>query len=207
MNSFSQKGYKVTYTREEEYVWPFTVNQEEHKENSVLWYNLIFNDSISFSFISKTRNQNWKKYCKPGASKVLHHSTFFKRFSNELFDGVAYPDPQHPFFIHNTPSAGPVHIDSTIKRYKEWRCREGYTILNTGDTLFALLAIDYPYPYPYGPLNYIHFPFLPVEIYYPRIDLHLQAKKIEEGDFAIFIPSGIAVITRNEFNKIKKVQD
>ena len=194
----SQKKYFVSYTSEREYVWPFTINHQEKKERYVYFYNLIFNDSISYSFVSKSKNEKWKKYCKANASKVKHHSRFFKRFTNESFDGVAFPDPRNPFFIYDTLSVKPVYIDSTIKKFKEWRCREAYVVLSPGDTLFALLAIDYPYPY--GPLNYIHFPYLPLEIYHPKYDIQLLAKKIEEGEYEIFLPSGILVITKKSGN-------
>jgi len=197
--AYAQNAFFIRYTRPGEFVLPITINGMEQRIKHKGFYNIAFNDSVCFTFYTETKNEQWKKYCKQGASKVKPHSSFYKRSSNEIFNGVSYPDTREPFFILDSLPGKEIYIDSTIKKLKDWRCKEAYAVVNPGDTIFAFLAIDYPYPY--GPMNCACFPYLVLELFRPKYDYELLIDKFEEGDFEICIPSGIPVITRQEWKK------
>lgn len=82
----------------------------------------------------------------------------------------------------------------------DWRCKEAYTVSNTGDTLFTLLAIDYPYPY--APFTQEQFPYLPLELYSERSGIHLVVKRLEQVSCNLQIPTGIPLISRKAWDAL-----
>jgi hypothetical protein len=200
----SQNGFDFIYERPNELYAPFTVNgQQISKNTSSHLCHLVFNDSLSFTFFTP----NSKKYLlgkKPDFSKLIQHSNFFKRNSGEHFFGVAFPNRNKPYFVRDSFSQKTVYVDSVIKKYKNWRCREAYVVLNPGDTLFALLAIDYPYPY--SPFRYPYFNAIPLELYHPKYDFYLRIKKIEQIDYDLLQLLDIPVISFLEHQKLRGMQ-
>jgi hypothetical protein len=174
-------------------------------------YHLAVNDSFSFFYTTqKTRKQNqlWKAPTRPDIIKELHHSRFTKRYSREVFHGVAFPDRRRPYLVRDTIVPAHVVIDSTPKKFRDWRCRDAYAVISPGDTVFALLAIDYKLPF--GPLDYSYFPWLPVEIYHPKYRFELIANKIEAGPYELVFPVQLPIVQRGETlqkrrKRIKKI--
>ena len=199
VNAFSQKGYKVIYENKHEYVSAISINGHRETIKDDKLYQLVFNDSFAYNYITGYNKKLMREVILPGNNKYFHHSNFFVRASKKLFKGNAFPDKKNPSFILDKVASKPVQIDSVITNYKTWRCREAYTVLNPGDTVFALLAIDYPFPY--GPAGFFYFPFLPLEIYYPKTNFHFVIKEMSEGIYNLVFPADIPVFSRMEWNK------
>jgi hypothetical protein len=174
-------------------------------------YHLVVNDSFSFFYTTQKtgrQNQLWKAPAKPDIIKELHHSRFTRRYSREVFHGVAFPDRRRPYLVKDTIPGVHVVIDSTPKKFRDWRCRDAYAVISPGDTVFALLAIDYKLPF--GPLDYSYFPWLPVEIYHPKYRFELIANKIETGPYELVFPVQLPIVQRGETlqkrrKRIKKI--
>ncbi len=159
----------------------------------------MFNDSLSYYFHSDDRREALRT--KPGVSEPRNHGKFYKSNTRQYFDVIDLPKFGDAFLVAGDIPAKPIHIDSTIKLFKGWRCREAYVVKSPGDTLFALLAIDYPFPFGPGRDNY--FPYLAVEIYHPLTNQNIIASKIELIDTPVLFPKHIPILSEEDWIKIR----
>ena len=194
---FSQTGFHVTYQRA---VNNWLTDRDTAVAYTAGYYHLVFNDSISYSFYDRSDYRAGKGRTNYDASYLkrnLHHSFFYRPHQRELIQGVAFPKRRKPYFVIDTLPKVTLHIDSARKMFQGWRCRGAYAVISPGDTVFALLAVDYPYAY--GPNNLLYFPYLPVEIYHFRYNYHLIARAITPAAVTINLPAAIPTVARRNW--------
>ena len=197
--SFAQQAYRVIYERNDERLMPFSINGQRTTENLNQLYHLVFNDSLAFRYVTGN------KRIRPLNIKVdmhdhFHHSSFVFKNTGAVFHSVRHQESRERYFIRDTLTAGTWFIDTVIKKFMDWRCKEAYAVSNTGDTLFTLLAIDYPYPY--APFTQEQFPYLPLELYSERSGIHLVVKRLEQVSCNLQIPTGIPLISRKAWDAL-----
>ena len=176
---------------------PFSVNGQRRQFEINQLFHLVFNDSIAYRYITgKTRIRPLN--IKADMHDYFHHSIIMFKTSGTVLHAVRHPYSRKRYFIRDTVTTCTWVIDTVIKKFMDWRCREAYSVSHAGDTLFALLAIDYPYPY--APFTHQSFPFLPLELYSERTGIHLVVKRIENIDCNLKIPADVPIITRKEWD-------
>lgn len=192
INVFSQQSYHLvyensrrSYTAKDSFAW---------KANYYVdFYHLFVEDSASVGFFSNTRRK-----LNPNLKKYLHNCIFSERNSGKVLDGVSgLYGYQDCYIERNIEYKVPV-IDTVNKIFKGIRCREGYVVMAPGDTIFALLAIEYPYPY--GPLGFNYFPFLALEQYRTLADSHFIMMEFSEWTGGPLRKHKIPIYTREEYN-------
>ncbi len=192
----AQPGYSILYKRTHFNVIPGDAKAIVEDD---LRYHLVVNDSFSFFYLtefSRAKNKKWKEPGTPKILKELHHSYFFHRYKNELYNGVAFPNPRRPYLVRIEDEPAQVTIDSTPVQFMGLPCRKAFAVFIPGDTLFAVLSLQHPLPY--GPMNYNYFPYIPLEVYRPRFRFQLIADKIEKGDYKLIFPSHLPIVKRGE---------
>ena len=176
-----QEAFSITYER--------LYGNEIDNPNTITskhFTKAIFNDSIFFGYHYNGIDNVIKKNEIYG-SKISHHSQWFNSHTDELYDGVAWPNRKKPYMVRKSPIVRNWVIDTTtIFFHDEYKCQKAYFISVPGDTLFAIYTSDITYPYSY----YVEkgLPGVMLTIYNPRNDLYIKAIKVEKGRFLIGVP-------------------
>lgn len=197
--SFAQQAYRVIYERKDERLMSYSINGHRPSVKLNQLYHLVFNDSMAFRYVTghtRIRPLN----IKADMHDHFHHSSFIFKTTGAVFHSVRDQETRKRYFISDSVTDGTWFIDTVIKKFMDWRCREAFTVSNTGDTLFTLLAIDFPYPY--APFTKQRFPFLPLELYSDNSGIHLVVKRIEQVACKLQLPAGVPLISRKEWDAL-----
>lgn len=183
---FSQSTYLISYhVNLSKFDMP-TFNRVANLADKDFDIQMLFNDTISYySFIDE--NESIQKNFESILNKrKLYHLNFVYLSKKKLFQVLYLPEKGKRILQQENLISCNWIVDSTDKKFLNYRCREAYTLLGNLDTLFVLFSTELTQPF--GPIYLQGAPGVILEAYNQKDHYYFIANKIEKISYEMDLP-------------------
>lgn len=162
---------------------PVTFNGEERYTTDRL-SRLVFNDTLSFFYLFGQGPDPLKKKSRFG-DPLVHHGTYYRKNSPVIWFGSSL-NRKDRFLLEDSLIVPVFDTVAETRQILGFTCYPALQVTPQNDSILVWYTPEIPVPY--GPMAYVGFPGLVLEVINQRYGTHIRAERMQEGNIVPVIP-------------------